>query len=691
MMYFFIGIATQSLYEPKMGPDAEKQAQDLVLEIMGFLPCLAAVASGRIERMLVELKQLVQNDEVSSYARDIQLIIDMLCLLGVDSSLYNKLFKDAEKDSDSLFLGELLERLLSGPLHQQKPDEDLKLMATKLLELLVGVSVGASPENIQVRQRHLWRILEAYLQKLLIKHGDEKLVSAGCLLLHTTCIISMQVLEEEVSVNSVKNRLTSAGQSLPTEAKVYTGILEFSGGADLAKKKKDLENSVKKALASELAVSDNCLSATLLDSETTTGGAVVFDKENNGLKSIRRSSSPRDSGQIAVAFTAVISPHKVGTADEKMSQIEEDPAGMAITLGKALGKDSVRAEVEVTRFQAYGSDIAMFILSASLDLLLPFMPTEMREPLLAVLKITSTLSEIASNPGKSSFARHAPALIENMAIALCVPSHTVKGIVALSQGDWGAAVDLCKPFCQLNPEILHQISQVLPAVQKTVVDSTDNFAEAEEVLGASQVNSHSAARIKQIAASAMQDQGSAKDLFELVDLDKNGCISMEEFQILMNRLGFRLNSHRLVEIMSTCKKKMPAKENSVGRIGAEIESIQGLDQEEFTQALAYVQSLVTVNSLQCLNISWSWLMVLLIRFTIILLAVIVVIILGLSAFVSGGIFNSIINSVLTIATGIGGFQIFKPGGSAASQDSAEATESKKNLITEVKDTVLGRD
>jgi len=269
-----------------------------------------------------------------------------------------------------------------------------------------------------------------------------------------------------------------------------------------------------------------------------------------------------------------------------------------------------------------------------------------------------------------------------------VPQHYIKGIVALAQGDWAGATDLCRPFCDLDPEVLRQISKLLPSVSKTMKMATDTNSSVEELSELTQLNSHLASRVQQIAANAMEGKCTSSDLFELVDLDKNGFVSQEEFKILMNRLGFDLNAHRIAEIMSTCKKKQ-RKGRLNGVSDGERAEQEGLTEEEFEDALNYLKGKVAVNSLDLLKVSWPILSFYLAILTLLLILVFFFIFLGMSAFSSGGVFSSVVNSIMTIGAGLGLSKGSAKTDSTKKKD--DGSSDVKSLVEEVQTTIFGNE
>merc|ERR1712073_48066 len=62
---------------------------------------------------------------------------------------------------------------------------------------------------------------------------------------------------------------------------------------------------------------------------------------------------------------------------------------------------------------------------------------------------------------------------------------------------------------------------------------------------------------------------------------------------------------------------------------------------------------VAMRSLKLLGRSWGWLMLRLIYLCVVLVLIFVFIFLAMTAFLSGGIFGAIVNSLMTITAGLG--------------------------------------
>jgi len=251
-----------------------------------------------------------------------------------------------------------------------------------------------------------------------------------------------------------------------------------------------------------------------------------------------------------------------------------------------------------------------------------------------------------------------------------VPDDVILGIVALSKGDWAGALALCRPFCKLDVRQLEQLTQLLPGVQKMVKLASDpNNAMKAGLEGMGKVSGLAASRMQQITGKLAGGKGDSGDLFALTDVDGNGKINMEEFNMCTVRLGYKLNPSRVNEIFSKCKKDLGAQE---------------LNEQEFKDALDYLQTRVATTSHQLLGKSWPTLMALLTMQTIMLFLLICFIFLGMTAFTQGGgAFNSIINSAMTLVAGAG---MFKKG--HGQKNESEEQKKTADVVMEEHDTVF---
>eukprot|EP00931_Biecheleriopsis_adriatica_P117613 TRINITY_DN93109_c0_g1_i1.p1 TRINITY_DN93109_c0_g1~~TRINITY_DN93109_c0_g1_i1.p1 ORF type:complete len:3900 (+),score=642.63 TRINITY_DN93109_c0_g1_i1:1334-11701(+) len=309
--------------------------------------------------------------------------------------------------------------------------------------------------------------------------------------------------------------------------------------------------------------------------------------------------------------------------------------------------------------------LMMAILTAVLDLLLPSLGPEIREPLKSMIEALAALYELGMQPSLSSFQENAPVIAVNIAAALGTPVHNVKGVFALARGDWAEAVDLCRPFCDLDPEAMKHVAKFLPLVKSSIKVGLDLARQ----VGNQQVDEHFNARVRQIAGSAHEGNATVNDLFDIIDVDKSGTISVEEFKVCTRRLGIQLSEHRLYETLSHCKQTT--------RRGDLL--IAELTPEEFKNALEFVKKKVANSSLAVLGLTSPWILVRLAVLTCVLCLIFVFIWLGMDAFVSGGTFSAVVNSLLTISAGIG-----LAARNSNTRAESDSTKSVSGVVDEVK-------
>jgi len=317
------------------------------------------------------------------------------------------------------------------------------------------------------------------------------------------------------------------------------------------------------------------------------------------------------------------------------------------------------------------------IVESIFELLLPFVGPGLQNPIFAILEVVTHLGEVMSDPTMRSFLKHAPFIADGISKALGAPAEQVNGVIALAQGKWEGATDLCKPFCDLDPKLLDNMMRFLPVVKRTVTSGNELV---ENLKGNIEQKEHIEQRVKQISSNVENLKGTCTDLFDLIDLDRNGTISLQEFRLCTNRLGFHLSEHRILEVFSNCKKSI-GKENVGGQNGA---MVHELNAEEFKQALDYLQQQVATFSLSFLGRSWGWLMLKLIYFCIILLLVFLFIFLAMDAFITGGMFNTIVNSAMTVVAGLA--MLMRKEGTDDS--SGEEQKKSSNVVEDITDMVL---
>eukprot|EP00927_Polykrikos_kofoidii_P035482 TRINITY_DN30034_c0_g1_i1.p1 TRINITY_DN30034_c0_g1~~TRINITY_DN30034_c0_g1_i1.p1 ORF type:complete len:1886 (-),score=297.45 TRINITY_DN30034_c0_g1_i1:299-5752(-) len=348
------------------------------------------------------------------------------------------------------------------------------------------------------------------------------------------------------------------------------------------------------------------------------------------------------------------------------------------TITKMVSEGEIFTQKNVFHRPSDGEpSLGTVILMCVLDLVVPFLPDELREPLKATLTVMVHLEELAVEPTKSNFEKHKQPIVEGLAGALGLPRNKVNGVVALAQGEWAAAADLCRCFCNLDPKVLTKMSQLLPQVRDSVGSAVTNSGRTCQQLKAIVLGHGMDKRARQIYGEVLKNQGSVDHLFELTDLDKNGKVSLDEFTILMKRLGFNLNKHRLQELVS----KGIGDRKTKGR-DLDVSDLESMTLAEFQTALGYLEERVKSSTNELLGNSWVLLMFMLFYLTGLLSMICVFIGLGMSGFRAGGTFNAVINSVLTLCAGLG--IAVKSPGDKTKADSTEAVEERvSRMVDEV--------
>eukprot|EP00927_Polykrikos_kofoidii_P072378 TRINITY_DN684_c2_g1_i1.p1 TRINITY_DN684_c2_g1~~TRINITY_DN684_c2_g1_i1.p1 ORF type:complete len:2547 (-),score=489.68 TRINITY_DN684_c2_g1_i1:186-7448(-) len=324
--------------------------------------------------------------------------------------------------------------------------------------------------------------------------------------------------------------------------------------------------------------------------------------------------------------------------------------------------------------------LAPAILNAVFDLVFPFMAKEMREPLQAVLWILADFAQLAADPNIANVMRRQKQIAEHLSKALSMPKHIFSGIFAVVQGDWLGAVELCRGFGNINPELLVSLGRLLPLVRKAVAPPKESEMRWDEVEAIERSNANLLVRSQQIAADAMQNKANTNELFELTDVDRNGTISVEELMMLTKRMGYNLTPHRLDEVLSKCKTSLTKKSEQHMRT----KDLEGLNQEEFKAALDYLNRQITSSTLNFLGNSWSNLMFYLLFVSLILILIIIFIFLGINAFSSGGVFSAVVNSIMTISAGL----VVSRKKIGQAMEDGVSSERVQALVDQVSETVM---
>jgi len=172
---------------------------------------------------------------------------------------------------------------------------------------------------------------------------------------------------------------------------------------------------------------------------------------------------------------------------------------------------------------------------------------------------------------------------------------------------------MLSPSCKDNKEI-QAVSKLTSAVQDGPVEGPQKESRIEKVLS----------------------ELSYKDLFVMFDKDTSGDINFEEFLDLTKYLQLNLSDNQALKIFSQSAK-----------------ADGFLDQDRFEEAMDVLRVRITKKALNILGLSTSELLKMLIVRLLILLALFGFIFLGIAAFAQGTAFESVINSILSVASALG--------------------------------------
>ena len=219
----------------------------------------------------------------------------------------------------------------------------------------------------------------------------------------------------------------------------------------------------------------------------------------------------------------------------------------------------------------------------------------------------------------------------------------VNGLVGILKGDYEALAQMAAPIAKIDPETIRQVVEFLGEVKNAIFDFDDQNAEKQGEGSGDQFKGN---RWKEVMANIAAGKATYRELFEMLDAegDGSGGASKEEFAMLLRRLRMKFSEHRIDEIFTSVQKKIS---------GAQDDNPNELNEQEFQEAMKYVESKQANSTLKLLGISTGQLIFLFILLTTILLLLFVFIFLGVSALsVAGsGAFGSIINSLLPVASG----------------------------------------
>jgi len=120
--------------------------------------------------------------------------------------------------------------------------------------------------------------------------------------------------------------------------------------------------------------------------------------------------------------------------------------------------------------------------------------------------------------------------------------------------------------------------------------------------------------------------------------DNNGGISIEEMTLLLKRLGLNMTKHMILEMFANCLE--------------DTQSIE-LNRAEFAKAIKYIHDYKTQIGLEKMNLTSGHLIRVYLLLLGILILLLIFILVGVTSFTTGGVFNAIITSILPFVAGVG--------------------------------------
>jgi hypothetical protein len=241
---------------------------------------------------------------------------------------------------------------------------------------------------------------------------------------------------------------------------------------------------------------------------------------------------------------------------------------------------------------------------------------------------------------------------EEAALLFGINPKTINGIMGIINGDIEAIVTFVAPIAKIDPAFWKKIVDVLKGVKEFINIIRSGFARnKKKKIDPSMISD----AMKEMTKKIREGTAGIKELFDLVDDegDKSGGISKDEFGGLLAKLQIDASEHRINEIFSKCKKDST-------------DNPDELNIDEFKVALEYVQEKDTSIGLNLIGLSNSQLIIILCALVFILVMLLAFILLGMNAFTPGGVFNSIINSMMPMLAGTG---VGRGGGPKFDKDS----------------------
>lgn len=137
------------------------------------------------------------------------------------------------------------------------------------------------------------------------------------------------------------------------------------------------------------------------------------------------------------------------------------------------------------------------------------------------------------------------------------------------------------------------------------------------------------------------DDMTEEELFRLVDSygNNNGLLDINEFQVFLRRLNINLTKDKVKEIFYHVKYS-----GEINKKQQEIDDSIEINEEEFKECFKYIIAAYANKSLDLLGLGSKRLRRYMIFFALVLFLILSFLLVGIKAFATGGVFNTIINS-----------------------------------------------
>jgi Ca2+-binding EF-hand superfamily protein len=283
-----------------------------------------------------------------------------------------------------------------------------------------------------------------------------------------------------------------------------------------------------------------------------------------------------------------------------------------------------------------------------------------------ISKLTNLVYEFVSinTERVNSNARNYRAIAEQASKVFMINPDEAKGIMMFIQssngvGDLGAVAKFVAPISKID---INELKAIDAAIAELIIANSEanEFIERQKKLPP---QPQFIARWNDIYHRAVQNTAGLLDLFYMLDTDGdgNGSISKGEFMRLMDRLSLKISPFRLDEIFTRCKEDMESEDFNMAEFSAAFEFIilKYRNYSIFEYGTSFAQLAYKFGTALA-----------------ILLILLIFLLIGISAFSTGGVFNALTNSGLAMAAGFG----MEPNMEIAEAEEGEAGEPDERVV-----------